>query len=261
MIYFSTKAAATAAMKSIEPHVEVKDRKLYPEWPLPKGQSKAFVNSRCLHLNNIPEDLTNDDLVAKLEKYGTVVRIVFARSLKAAKRKDYAFVEFSHKNEANAAMEREKNLEFAGKKVELSKAKDRDDRRERERFGPPGRFPHGGRGAPPGRGFMRGAPPGYGGPGRGPPPPRGRSRSNERLGGDPYERRKRDRDDFDREDRGRPGGPKRRGFDAPPPLGPEPRGPPPPYRGERDYAPLAGPRDPWGARPEPRRDAGPPPPR
>ncbi len=258
MAYFSTKATATAALKSMEPHVELKDRKIYAEWPLPKSQNRVFTHSKTLHVNNIPEDLKAEDLTGKLEKYGKIVRTVFARTLKGAKRKDFAFVEFENKDQANTAMEQEKTLEFDGKKVVLSKAKERDDRRER--FVPPGRFPPGGRGPPPGRGFMRGPPPGgYGGPGgRGPPPPRDRSRSNERMGGDLYERRTRGRGDFgDRDDRGRPGGPKRRGFDAPPP-GPEPRGPPP-HRGERSYGPPPGPRDQWDSRPEPRRDAGPPP--
>eukprot|EP00250_Pteridium_aquilinum_P008297 c17831_g2_i1 orf=3-2219(-) len=99
------------------------DRPAKVSWAQPLNEADASTMSqvKSVFVDGIPPNWTEDKVKQSFEKFGEIERIVLARNMPFAKRKDFAFVNFASRENALACVEafRETELSDGDRKVKV----------------------------------------------------------------------------------------------------------------------------------------------
>lgn len=99
-VEFSCHVDAMAAYKRLQKpdvvfgHQERTVKVAFAE-PLREPDPEVMAQVKTIFLDGVPPHWTEDQVREHISGYGEIVRIVLARNMSSAKRKDYGFVDFS----------------------------------------------------------------------------------------------------------------------------------------------------------------------
>jgi RNA recognition motif-containing protein len=88
-----------------------------------------------IYIGNLSQDVTNDDLQQAFEAFGRVISASVIKDKYSGESRGFGFVEMPDKSEAISAISSLGGTELKGRRMNVSEARPRSDRRGRGRFG------------------------------------------------------------------------------------------------------------------------------
>ncbi len=99
-----------------------------------------------IYVGNLPYNMSENDLRAAFEAYGTVTKVSIIKDKFSGESRGFAFVEMASDDEARAAISGLADKEINGRTLRINEARPRDDRDDRGGRGGGGGGRGGGRG-------------------------------------------------------------------------------------------------------------------